>query len=152
LVARRGKREFPQPSQEWIDETANFSEVFREELEAEKIFSKEEEKPVKVGQIKGIRYKLTPYVNIVDTEQGGAAVCSVCGFVYGPTKQNFKYRCRVYERNPEEIHPPERKMAPNKEWCIYREFYCPGCGTQVEVEVCPHGAPIWVSYKDLQLK
>lgn len=150
LVQRRENRELPPPCLAWLDETISFSEIFQKELEAEKMLSGKTETSLNVGQLKGVRYQLTPYVNIVDTEQGNVAVCSQCNHVYGPVAENFKYHCLIYERNPEEIHPPERRMAPNKEWCIYREFYCPGCGTQVEVEVCPHGAPIWVNYRDLK--
>jgi N-methylhydantoinase B/oxoprolinase/acetone carboxylase alpha subunit len=150
LVQKREKKELPKPCQEWLDETAGFCKAFQEQLEFEKSLALNEEggiKVIKVEEIKGVRFKLTLYVNVVETEQGDMNVCSKCGFVYGPSGENFKYNCLVYERNPEEIHPPERKMAPNRDWCIYREFYCPSCGTQVEVEVCPHGAPIMVNYK-----
>jgi acetone carboxylase gamma subunit len=48
--------------------------------------------------------------------------------------------CLIYDRDPKEIQPP--KSAPNKEWMIFREFYCPDCGTQVEVEAVPPGVTI----------
>ncbi len=32
------------------------------------------------------------------------------------------------------------------DWYTLREFYCPGCGTQVEVETTPHGTPILRNY------
>ncbi len=147
LVKKREKREFPKPSQAWLDETNEFCEAFQGQLEFEKKLSENGASAVEVGQVKEVKFKLTPYVNIVETDQGDMALCSGCGFVYGPASHNFKYNCLVYERDPEEIHPPERKMAPDKEWCMYREFYCPGCGSQVEVEVCPHGASIMSNYE-----
>jgi len=146
LVQKREERRLPKPSQEWLEETTGFCKTFREQLEFEKRLVEAMERAVEVTKIKAIKYSLTPYVNVVDTDQGDMSVCSQCGFVYGHVKDNFKYHCLIYERDPEEIHPPERLMAPDKEWCIYREFYCPGCGAQVEVEVCPHGAPIMVNY------
>ena len=147
MVKRREKRNFPGPSQAWLDETNDFCETFRGQLEFEKRLSEDGVGAVEVGQVNGIKFKLTPYVNLAETDQGDMAVCSHCDFVYGPASHSFKYYCLIYERDPEEVHPPERLMAPDKNWCIYREFYCPGCGTQVEVEVSPHGAPVISNYE-----
>jgi len=55
----------------------------------------------------------------------------------------------VYERDPAEILPGEEsgdRMCPDKDWAIFREFYCPGCGRQIEVESTPPGTPILQNY------
>ena len=39
-----------------------------------------------------------------------------------------------------EIYPAG--MGPDPAWMEIREFYCPGCGTQLEVEAIPPGYPI----------
>ena len=52
----------------------------------------------------------------------------------------------VGERDPSEVHPPliegEYTFAPNPEWVRILEFYCPGCGVQLETEYLPPGHPI----------
>jgi len=53
----------------------------------------------------------------------------------------------IYERDPKEIHPG--KLGPDRDWTVYREFYCPGCGTQIEVEVTPPWTPILNYYSNL---
>lgn len=147
LVRKRETLDLPEPCKAWLVETLDFCEVFRNQLDAEKRRAEQGRQEIKVNKAGKVLLKLTPYVNIVETDQGDMTVCTTCGFIYGKASDNFKYGCLIYERNPEEIHPPERRMSPNKDWCIYREFYCPGCGTQVEVELCPHGAPIMANYE-----
>ena len=84
---------------------------------------------------------LTPYVKIVMDEKGGnISICSQCGYKYGKAEENFKLNCLVFERDPKDLQP--EYIAPKKDWMVYREFYCPGCGTQVEVEAAPPGVPI----------
>ena len=66
--------------------------------------------------------------------------CTKCGFGYGRAEENYKLYSLVYERNPAEIQPAH--FAYPADWCVYREFYCPGCGTQIEVEATVPGTPI----------
>ena len=68
-----------------------------------------------------------------------ACVCASCGHVYGPAAENYKLGCLINERNPEELQGP---FAPHPDWLVYREFHCPGCGVQVEVESTPSCMPI----------
>lgn len=62
-----------------------------------------------------------------------------CGYEFGDYKTNWKYSALVYDRNPREIYFGVGSHDP--EWCTYREFYCPGCVTQLAVEAVPHGIP-----------
>ncbi len=72
--------------------------------------------------------------------------CHVCERDLGPARENYKYGLLVHERDPSEVHPPIIKgpytFSPNPEWVRILEFYCPGCGTQVETECLPPGHPI----------
>lgn len=72
--------------------------------------------------------------------------CHDCGHDFGPVRENYKRGLLVGERDPEEIHPKviegEHTFSPNGEWIRILEFYCPGCGRQVESEYLPPGHPL----------
>jgi len=85
--------------------------------------------------------EVTPYVKIVENGDGEKiSVCSQCGHQYGRAEENYKLYCLVHERDPKEVFP--EYLAADKDWMIFREFYCPGCGTQVDMEATPQGTPI----------
>lgn len=67
--------------------------------------------------------------------------CS-CGHEFGDYRENWKLNALVYERNPQdgEIYIGPRACDP--EWMVLREFYCPTCATQLEVEAVPPGHPL----------
>lgn len=141
MIERRKKRELPQVTLEFLDETMRFSPAFRAQIEAEERLIEKDLIPLKKVKVKRELFKLTPYVKIVEDERGNkVAVCNQCGFGYCDVQENFKLYCLIYDRDPSEIQLG--RLAPDKDWCIYREFYCPGCGTQVEVEATPPGTPI----------
>jgi acetone carboxylase gamma subunit len=63
-------------------------------------------------------------------------------------RENYKRGLLVYDRDPREIHLPlldpqlyARTYSPDPSWCRILEYYCPGCGTMVEVEYLPPGHP-----------
>ena len=90
--------------------------------------------------------QLTPYVKIVLDDNGEKlSICTQCGYVFGKAEDNFKLGCLLFERDPIDIQPEE--IAPKKDWMMYREFYCPGCGAQIEVEAAPPGVPILYNVK-----
>ncbi|MGH3436493.1 MAG: acetone carboxylase subunit gamma [Sciscionella sp.] len=72
--------------------------------------------------------------------------CHSCGHDIGDARQNYKRGLLVYDREPSEVHRPliegEYTFSPNPEWIRIIEFYCPGCGRQVECEYLPPGHPI----------
>ncbi len=71
---------------------------------------------------------LAPCVKIGQDDQGRQiALCRKCGFAYCEATEDYKLSALIYERDPADIYPEH--LAPDKEWAIYREFYCPGCGT-----------------------
>lgn len=93
------------------------------------------------------RIRFTEYLDLdLDDEQW---YCHVCGHKIGSARENYKKGCLLYERDPREIHEslmPEAPydVSPNREWVSIIEFYCPGCGTQIETEYLPPGHPITV--------
>lgn len=74
-------------------------------------------------------------------------VCGRCTRDLGPAREDVKRSLLVAERDPAEIHPPliegqPYTFSPNPEWVRILEFYCPGCGAQIESEYLPPGHPI----------
>jgi acetone carboxylase gamma subunit len=136
LVERREKREFPKPVLDFFDELVSFSSEFRQQLETEKKFEFRKLKPLVKVEVNKEIMDLTPYVKIVEDSGGRKiTVCSKCGFAYSEAKNDFKLFSLIYERDPADVYPTH--LATDKNWVVYREFYCPGCATQVEVEQCP---------------
>jgi acetophenone carboxylase len=90
------------------------------------------------------RIRFTEYLDL-DLEQE-QWMCNRCGRVLGAARDNYKKGCLVYDRDPREIHPPlvpgAFSFAPDPLWVRIVEFYCPGCGTQMETEYLPPGHPI----------
>lgn len=67
--------------------------------------------------------------------------CS-CGHEFGDYRENWKLSALVYERDPQDGEIFRGPQGADPGWMILREFYCPGCATQLDVEcVCP-GHPI----------
>ena len=74
-------------------------------------------------------------------------ICGRCTRELGPGREDVKRGLLVGERDPSEIHPPliedqPYTFSPNPEWVRILEFYCPGCGAQIESEYLPPGHPI----------
>lgn len=91
-----------------------------------------------------MRRRITEYLDI-DLE-AESWVCNRCDREIASARENYKRGCLVYDRNPQEIHPPEIEggftFSPDPEWMRFVEFYCPGCGTLLETEPLPPGHPI----------
>lgn len=91
-----------------------------------------------------MRRRITEYLDI-DLE-AETWVCNRCDREIVSARENYKHGCLVYDRDPQEIHPPEIEgdftFSPDPEWMRFVEFYCPGCGTLLETEPLPPGHPI----------
>ena len=89
-----------------------------------------------------MRIPMTEYLEIeLESERWR---CRRCAHDLGPARGNYKEGTVVYDRDPTEIHRPlidpgryEFTFAPDPAWCRIVEFYCPGCGTQIEAEYLP---------------
>lgn len=71
--------------------------------------------------------------------------CHHCDTTIGPAHEPYKHGCVVAARDPDEIWRPlvneEITFSYTRSWCQIVEFYCPGCGWLIEVEVLPPGHP-----------
>jgi acetone carboxylase, gamma subunit len=81
--------------------------------------------------------------------------CRRCRRDLGAAREDYKRGLLVHDRDPREIHRPildatkyRYTFAPDPKWCRILEYYCPGCGTQVETEYLPPGHP---PTRDLEL-
>jgi acetone carboxylase gamma subunit len=90
---------------------------------------------------------MTEYLRIdLDSENWE---CRVCDHVLGSARRNYKEGLLVYDRDPKEVHPPlidpekyEFTFSPDPAWMNVLEYYCPSCGTQIEVEYAIPGHPL----------
>jgi len=90
------------------------------------------------------RIRITEYLDIdLEKEQW---VCNRCNHILGPARENYKKGCKVYDRDPREIHQQlvtgAFNFSPDPQWVRIVECYCPGCGTQIDTEYLPPGHPI----------
>lgn len=146
MVQQREAGEYPGFIKKFYEETVNFCPSFSMELEREKQIARNGLNPPKDVTIKEKLFSLTPYVDIMlDETDRKLAVCSHCGYIYCEDNDNYKLYCLIYDRNPSHFHPGN--LAYDDEWCVFREFYCPSCAAQIEVEAVPHGAPILWAYE-----
>jgi acetone carboxylase gamma subunit len=92
-----------------------------------------------------ILLRLTDHLYIVRGEDGtGRIVKCDCGHEFGDYRINWKLGCRVRVRRTreefEQVYSPSYAV-PEPEWMTIREYFCPGCLTQLAVEVVPPGYP-----------
>jgi acetone carboxylase gamma subunit len=90
---------------------------------------------------------LLPYgenLFVVQKEGGVRRVRCRCGHEFCDPRANWKLEARVFVRDTQELMDelyPE-VMAPHPDWMELREYYCPSCSVQLEVEALPPGYPI----------
>ena len=85
---------------------------------------------------------LTPNLFIVQKGNERIVKCR-CGHEYGDYRVNWKLYASVYVREtPEQLQEVYHgREQPDPTWVQLREYICPGCGSQLEVEAMPRGAP-----------
>ncbi len=85
---------------------------------------------------------LTPSLFIV-AKQGERIVKCRCGHEFGDYRVNWKLESLICMRDTEEkLREIYRgREQPDPTWIQLREYYCPGCGAQLEVEAVPRGCP-----------
>jgi N-methylhydantoinase B len=83
-------------------------------------------------------------LNVVRSGDGGLVIRCDCGHVICSHDANWKMDAAVYVRDSEEalreIYPRYAHCDPT--WMELREFYCPRCARQLEVEASPPGYPV----------
>lgn len=78
---------------------------------------------------------------IVELGDGRRIVRCECGNDLGDYRENWKEFALVYERDPRDGRIYVGPRAADPAWNILREFYCPSCATQLDVEIVPVGYP-----------
>ncbi|MFS0646195.1 acetone carboxylase subunit gamma [Siminovitchia sp. 179-K 8D1 HS] len=81
---------------------------------------------------------------IVQKQNGDRIVKCDCGHEFCDYKDNWKLHANIFVRDTEEkmneIYP--KLMSPDPEWQVLREYYCPGCAAQLEVEAVTPWYPV----------
>ena len=85
---------------------------------------------------------LTPNLFIVQKGDERIVKCR-CGQELGDYRVNWKLNALIYVRDtPEKLAEVYCGWEqPDPAWVQVREYYCPGCGAQLEVEAVPRGCP-----------
>lgn len=85
---------------------------------------------------------LTPYLFIV-AKDGQRIVKCRCGHEFGDYRVNWKLFASIFVRDSEETFAEiyRGREQPDPNWVQIREYYCPGCAAQLEVEAVPRGCP-----------
>lgn len=83
---------------------------------------------------------LTPVVYIVDKDGERITKCR-CGHEFGDYRVNWKVYALINVRDSAESlgEVYKGREAPRADWIQVREYICPGCGSQLEVEAVPRG-------------
>ena len=85
---------------------------------------------------------LSPQLSIVEKGSERVVKCR-CGQEFGDYRVNWKLSALIHVRDDETaLHEVYRgREMPDPGWVQVREYYCPGCGSQLEVEAVPRGCP-----------
>jgi acetone carboxylase gamma subunit len=83
-------------------------------------------------------------LNIVATASGDPVIRCDCGHELCDWRANWKLDAVVHVRKTDEamreVYPAMAHADP--EWMELREYYCPSCARQLEVEALPPGYPV----------
>jgi acetone carboxylase gamma subunit len=81
--------------------------------------------------------RISEYLEIQDVSGQRVIQCTKCKYVFCPATDNYKDWALVNELPPTQAGPIHHET----DQFVLREFYCPGCATMLEVEMCLRGAP-----------
>jgi acetone carboxylase gamma subunit len=95
----------------------------------------------RLGWAEPILVCLQQHLYVVENPDGTRTVRCDCGHDFGDYRRNWKDNALVYERDPSDGMIYRGPRAADPDWNILREFYCPGCAAQLDVEVVPRGYP-----------
>lgn len=91
---------------------------------------------------------LTDHLYVVAGDDGRVVKCD-CGQEFGDYRENWKREALVNVRDSEEdleeVYP--EAMHSDPDWMVLREFFCPGCHRQLEVEAVPPGYPLVFDFR-----
>lgn len=89
--------------------------------------------------------RISDHLYVVAKDGGERVTKCDCGYEFGDYRVNWKMNSLVYRRRTtDEINEVFTVHGPDAEYAEVREFYCPGCQTQLGVEVVPRFYPLVV--------
>ncbi|MUV85794.1 acetone carboxylase subunit gamma [Natronomonas sp. CBA1123] len=92
---------------------------------------------------------LNDHLYVVGSEQGRIVKCD-CGHEFCGVEKNWKEHARVRVREDEDDHReiyPEYQ-TPHPDWTFQlREWFCPGCFAQLDVDAVPAGYPVLQNFE-----
>ena len=90
-----------------------------------------------------ILLRISEHLFIVRSPGGRIVKCD-CGQEFGDYRVNWKLGCNIYVRDSRESMKEvfNADIGPSPKFFEVREYSCPGCATQLGVEVVPPGYPI----------
>lgn len=101
----------------------------------------------RLGWTEPILVCLQEHLYVVELADGSRIVRCDCGQEFGDYQQNWKEGALVYERDPSGTPVFRGPRVADPDWTVLREFYCPGCATQLDVEVVPRGYPFIFNFQ-----
>ncbi len=109
----------------------------------DKVLAAEQER---LGWSDRILVCLQEHLFVVETPTGSQVVRCDCGHVFGDSHVNWKEAALVHERDGSDGQVYRGPRVADPAWTVLREFYCPGCATQLDVEVVPRGYPFILNF------
>ena len=85
--------------------------------------------------------RLNEQLNVVGEGNAATTVCE-CGQELGPATENYKLHALMREGPVQNAGPWVDPNSIGGDRFVCREFFCPGCLTQLDVEIAQRGEPI----------
>ena len=87
-----------------------------------------------------MKQRISEYLVITDSSGKALVQCEKCQYAFCPPTENYKNHALMGEYPPTKAGPD----YPETDRFVLREFYCPGCATMLDVEMCLKDAPfVW---------
>ncbi len=87
-----------------------------------------------------VRFRIGDSLEVRTAQGRDAFACARCRHFLGPASGNYKEYALQRERELESLGPPYPPKARTR--FLLREFHCPGCGLQLEVDLVRPGHPL----------
>lgn len=131
-----------------LDGVLPLSEVLRlqREKEPDRFQTVLELEQQSVAWVERILVPLQEHLFVVERADGQRVVKCRCGHEFGDYRTNWKEEALVYERHPQDGVVYLKNHGADPDWQLLREFYCPGCAAQLDVEPVPVGYPFTFNF------
>jgi len=84
--------------------------------------------------------RISEYLMMDEVSGRKVVKCAKCEHEFCPATENYKNYARTLELSPAKAGT----LFKESKRFVFREFYCPGCGTMFDVEVRLKGQPfVW---------